>query len=84
MISYLKPQDVLRQPDSACAACPVPFGGVDVPASVHSDMTDFTFFLKPIGTVQGPAMVQCGITPQESKMGPSVVCTVTRAMAKIT
>lgn len=61
-----------------------PFWGVDVPLSVHSEVTDFTCgsSLKPAGAaVQGSAVAQRGLTPQESEMRPSVVCAVTQAMA---
>lgn len=80
----LKPQDVVHQTELACPPCPIPFGGVDVLVSVHSEVTDFKCgsSLKPAGAaVQGSAVAQRGLTPQESEMGPSVVCAVTRAMA---
>lgn len=57
-----------------------PFWGVDVPVSVHSEVTDFMCgsSLKPAGAaIQGPAMAQHGLTPQESEMGPSVVSAMT-------
>lgn len=80
---FVKPQDVVQQTELACLPCPVTFGGVDVPVSLHSDVTDFTCgsSLKPAGSaVPGPAGAQRGLTPPESEMGP-FVCAVTQAMA---
>lgn len=63
-----KPQDLVHQPELACPPCSVPFEGVEILKSAG-------------GAVQGPAVGQGGLTPQESESGPSAVCAVTRAMA---
>lgn len=64
----LKPQDVVNQTELACPLCPIPFGGVDVPVSVDSEVADFTcgFSLKPAGAaIQGPAMAPTWINTTE-------------------
>lgn len=77
----LKPQDVVHQLELACPPCLVPFEGVEIPVSEHSDFKCGSP-IKPAGdAVQAPAMAQGELTPQESEAGSSVVYAVTQAMA---